>query len=174
MTRKMMTVAAMATMIAAMTTSCGNNVSEQTQSTSEAAPVATTATTDNSNENVIEYMVYLKPQDMRDPDAHELYDAFNREAFVDSVFAAVYQHHAKVTDESGNELTLEEIKEREVSDPRYAHDKVAAIRFREAWSFDPASKTMTKKVKSMLVGYEFVDDSVIIAMRPAFLMTFDN
>lgn len=128
----------------------------------------------SGEENIIEYMVYLKPQDMRDPYAHELYDNFNREAFVDSVFAAVYQHHAGVTDEDGNALSLETIKEREVSDPRYSHDKVAGVRFREAWSFDPVTKTMTKKVKSMLIGYEFVDDSTIIAIRPAFLITFDN
>lgn len=125
-------------------------------------------------ENIIEYMVFLKPQDMRDPYAHELYDNFDREAFVDSVFAAVYQHHAVVTDEDGNPLSLETIKEREVSDPRYSHDKVAGVRFREAWSFDPVTKTMTKKVKSMLIGYEFVDDSTIVAIRPAFLITFND
>ncbi len=129
---------------------------------------------DAAEENIIEYMVFLKPQDMRDPYAHELYDSFDREAFVDSVFASVYQHHAIVTDENGDTLSLETIKEREVTDPRYSHDKVAGIRFREAWSFDPQTKTMTKKVKSMLVGYEFVDDSVIVAIRPAFMINFDN
>ncbi len=129
---------------------------------------------ESAAENIIEYMVFLKPQDMRDPYAHELYDDFDREAFVDSVFASVYQHHAIVTDENGDTLSLETIKEREVTDPRYSHDKVAGIRFREAWRFDPEKKVMTKKVKSMLVGYEFVDDSVIVAIRPAFKITFDN
>lgn len=154
-------VAALAT--AAALTSCGGGAASQDRQE-----------TQTGEENVIEYMVYLKPQDMRDPYAHELYDGFNREAFVDSVFAAVYQHHAIVTDEDGDTLSLETIKEREVSDPRYAHDKVAGVRFREAWSFDPSTKTMTKKVKSMLIGYEFIDDSVIVAIRPAFLITFDN
>lgn len=165
---KMRTLPHAATILAAtaslaLMTSCGTDTANDSQA-QEAA----------GEENIIEYMVYLKPQDMRDPYAHELYDNFNREAFVDSVFAAVYQHHAVVTDEDGNPLSLETIKEREVSDPRYSHDKVAGVRFREAWSFDPVTKTMTKKVKSMLIGYEFVDDSMIIAIRPAFLITFDN
>ncbi len=170
-----MTVAAAAAMFATMMTSCGNSAKEQAQNANEQnqSEIQQTQNTPGK-ENIIEYMVYLKPQDMRDEFAHELYDNFDREAFVDSVFAAVYQHHAKVTDEDGNELTLEEIKEREVSDPRYSHDKIAAVRFREAWSFDPQTKTMNKKVKSLLIGYEFVQDSVIVAMRPAFLMTFDK
>ncbi len=166
------TITTLSLVVAALTTSCssGNGDVENGQGLTPTAQQKELQ--DSDGENVIEYMVYLKPQDLRDPYAHELYDHFNREAFVDSVFAAVYQHHAVVYDEDGNELSIEEIKEREVTDPRYSHDKVAGVRFREAWDFDPVNKVMTKKVKSMLVGYEFVDDSTIVAIRPAFLIKF--
>lgn len=169
-TPKTLALAASALAMACLSACSGNDTAQTDANGSNTTESATA----NTGENIIEYMVWLKPQDMRDPDAHELYDNFNREAFVDSVFAAVYQHHAIVTDEDGDTLSLELIKEREVSDPRYAHSKVAGVRFREAWSFDPATKTMTKKVKSMLIGYEFVYDSTIVAIRPAFKISFDN
>ncbi len=167
------TITTLSLAVAALATSCSSGKDDDARNGQGLTPTAQQQELQASDgENVIEYMVYLKPQDLRDPYAHELYDHFNREAFVDSVFAAVYQHHAVVYDEDGNVLSIEDIKEREVSDPRYSHDKVAGIRFREAWDFDPVNKVMTKKVKSMLVGYEFVDDSTIVAIRPAFLIKF--
>ncbi len=122
--------------------------------------------------NEIVYNVYLKPQDMRDPYAPELYEGFNRGAFVDSLFAAIYYNGAVVTDMSGNVLSIDDIKQREVEDPKYSRDKVACVQFREVWAFSPASKTMRKSVKSMLVGYEVVEDSMIVTLRPGFVFHF--
>lgn len=122
--------------------------------------------------NEIVYNVYLKPQDLRDPYAPELYEGFNRGAFVDSLFAAIYYNGAVVTDMSGNVLSIDDIKQREVEDPKYSRDKVACVQFREVWAFSPASKTMRKSVKSMLVGYEVVEDSMIVTLRPGFVFHF--
>ncbi len=126
-----------------------------------------------SSGNTIVYNVYLKPQDMTDPYAPELYENFNREAFVDSLFEAIYHNRAQVTDMSGNPLTIDSIKTLEIEDPRYFRDKLAGVQFTEEWTFCPKTKTMTKKVRKMLVGYELVEDSMIVALRPGFVFTFD-
>lgn len=124
--------------------------------------------------NEIVYNVYLKPQDLRDPYAPELYAGFDRAAFVDSLFAAIYYNGAEVTDMSGNALSIDDIKQREVEDPKYSRDKVACVQFREAWAFSPTAKTMRKSVKSMLVGYEVVEDSMIVTLRPGFVFHFPS
>ncbi|MDD7724339.1 MAG: hypothetical protein PUJ24_01585, partial [Bacteroidales bacterium] len=90
----------------------------------------------------------------------------------DSLFAAVYSNGVTVTDMEGNVLSIDDIKVREVEDPNYSRDKVAGIQFTEAWVYSPSSNTMTKTVKSMLVGYEVVEDSVIVAFRPGFVFRF--
>lgn len=135
----------------------------------QATPTATQATAEGRE---IVYNVYLKPQDFRDPYAPELYEGFDREAFVDSLFAAVYLHRAKVTDMSGAPLTIDDIKQREVEDPNYSRDKVACVQFREVWDFSPSSMSMVKKVKTMLIGYEVVEDSAIVTLRPGFVLNF--
>lgn len=122
--------------------------------------------------NEIVYNVYLKPQDLRDPYAPELYEGFDRGAFVDSLFAAIYYNGAVVTDMSGAPLTIDDIKQREVEDPKYSRDKVACVQFREVWTFSPAARTMRKRVKSMLIGYEVVEDSMIVTLRPGFMFHF--
>lgn len=152
------------------------NSNQGTDTAAEASAAAPTAAIDaaNGEAGTITYWVYLKPQDMRDPYAHELYDNFDREAFVKSVYTSLYQNHAKVYDYEGNELSLETIRERQVSDPNFSDDKLAGVRFTEEWKFDPATKTMEKKIKEMMLGYEFVEDSTIIAFRENFKFVFDK
>lgn len=149
----------------------GCTVGEQGPGEKEQAPVsaAPTAEGDLEEGKTIEYIVYLKPQDQRDTDAPELYQNFDRAAFADSIMNAVYYHRARVTDmQTGEVLTIDDIKTREVEDPNYARDKMAGVRFTEEWTFDPTNLTMTKRVRRMLIGYEVVVDSVIEALRPGF------
>ena len=157
----------LAAVAVALTSCTNNNAPEQKVETNVPNPQVVSA-----DGNEIIYNVYLKPQDMRDADAEELYANFDRQAFVDSLFAAVYSHGVTVTDMEGNVLSIDDIKVREVEDPNYSRDKVAGIQFTEAWVYSPSSNTMTKTVKSMLVGYEVVEDSVIVAFRPGFVFRF--
>ena len=148
--------------------SCADGASSGSQTAKEPdAPIQTQA-----EGKEIVYNVYLKPQDFRDPYAPELYEGFDREAFVDSLFAAVDLHKAKVTDMTGAPLTIDDVKQREVEDPNYSRDKVACVQFREVWDFSPSSMSMVKKVKTMLIGYEVVEDSAIVTLRPGFVLNF--
>ncbi|MBQ2322813.1 MAG: hypothetical protein II375_09730 [Bacteroidales bacterium] len=158
--------------LAATLVSCSGNAPAPSSQTPD-QPVAQPAQSVATEGNEITYNVYIKPQYMNDPDAAELYANFDRAAFVDSLFSAVYTKGVKVTDMDGNPMTIDDIKIREVEDPNFSRDKVAGIRFREVWSYNPSTNTMTKKVKSMLVGYEVVEDSTIVALRPNFEFHFD-
>lgn len=151
--------------------SCGGRTSHQSDDVRPGGDVFDVAA---SGGNEIVYNVYLKPQDMRDPYAPELYEGFDRGAFVDSLFAAIYYNGAAVTDMNGKALSIDDIKQREVEDPKYSRDKVACVQFREEWTFSPATKTMRKNVKSMLVGYEVVEDSMIVTLRPGFVFHFPS
>ena len=131
-----------------------------------------TPTTIPTPSNEIVYNVYLKPQDLRDPYAPELYQNFDRASFVDSLFSAVYTKGVKVTDMNGNPMTIDDVKQREVENPNYSRDKVACIQFREDWHYNPFSNTMTKTIKSMLIGYEVIEDSMIVTLRPGFMFHF--
>lgn len=151
--------------------SCGGRT---TQPSNDTRPGGDVLGVPVSGGNEIVYNVYLKPQDLRDPYAPELYEGFDRAAFVDSLFAAIYYNGAEVTDMNGNALSIDDIKQREVEDPKYSRDKVACVQFREVWAFSPAAKTMRKSVKSMLIGYEVVEDSMIVTLRPGFVFHFTS
>ncbi len=127
---------------------------------------------ESASANEITYNVYLKPQDLRDPYAPELYVGFDRQSFVDSLFAAVYTKGVQVTDMNGDPMTIDDVKQREVEDPNYSRDKVACVQFHEQWQYSPSANKMTKVVKSMLIGYEVVEDSMIVTLRPGFMLHF--
>ncbi|MBQ3635049.1 MAG: hypothetical protein II951_05460 [Bacteroidales bacterium] len=139
------------------------NTDSQKSGTEE---VATTAG------KTIVYNVYLKPEDMTDEYLPEFYADFDRDAFVEAMFEAVYHNRAEVTDMEGNPMTIEDIKTREIEDPNYSREKLAGIQFTEEWTFDPKTISMSKKVKKMLIGYEVVEDSMIVALRPGFMFHF--
>lgn len=144
--------------------SCGSKNQEEAATPSMPA--------ESASANEITYNVYLKPQDLRDPYAPELYEGFDRQSFVDSLFAAVYTKGVQVTDMNGEPMTIDDVKQREVEDPNYSRDKVACVQFHEQWQYNPSANKMTKVVKSMLIGYEVVEDSMIVTLRPGFMLHF--
>lgn len=170
-----------ATLLASCTSAAGDTSADDTSAgdatmdgVSPAAAAPTAPLPAGAEGNTIEYIVYLKPTDQTDPYAPELYEHFDRAAFADSIMSAIYYHRARVTDyQTGEPLTIDDIKTREVEDPNYARSKMAGVRFTEQWRFDPTTLTMAKRVTKMLVGYEVVSDSMIVALRPGFLFTFD-
>ena len=165
MKRKFVPILACVSMlISSCTTNTGSEPSQATQSQNVASTTA--------SGNVITYNVYLKPQDFTDADADELYKDFSREQFVDSVFSAIYYHKAKISDINGNALTLEDVKSQEIENPNFSRDKLAGLQITEEWQFNPEALTFNKKVKKVLFGYEVVQDSMIIALRPGFVIEF--
>lgn len=149
--------------------SCSNGGAE----TNAVAGAETSAQTSEAQQitgdfGTIIHNVYLKPEFTDDPAYAEMLADFNREAFVDSIFEAIYHNFAKVTDMEGNPMTVEQVKDLEFSNPAFTRDKVAGIQFVERWSFDPKTQQMQKKVESMLIGYELMDNGVIVGFRPGF------
>ena len=159
-----------ALMCCIMMTSCNQN-REQSGGAQSQAQGAQTVNMEGAS--TIVYNVFLKPNDMRDPYAPELYANFDRDAFVEEIFDAVMHHRATVTTIDDKPMSLDDIKTMEIEDPAYSRDKLAGIQFTEDWKLDAETMQMNKKVRSMLVGYEVVVDSVIDHLRPGFKIHFE-
>lgn len=124
----------------------------------ESLPTASSAVSTASFSDTIVYTVSILPQNPQDPTEAENLSRLNRKALVDSLFACIYTGKASVTDfSSGKPLEIDEIKEREITDPRFAREKVAALQFTEAWSFDKDNCSFQKKVVSIHIAYEVRD-----------------
>lgn len=119
--------------------------------------------------DTIVYNVSLKPQYEHEVDWLK---AFNRDAMIDSIFKSVYYHGAEVRDfAEENIMTLDEIKSLEIEDPRFSRDKASLLQFTEAWAYDPQQNTFKKKVLSIHVAYEIIDDNgKLIGHRGGFII----
>lgn len=166
------TIKALAAVAALALTACATDGNAPASNAPAAQTVNRCATADTMTADfgTIVHNVYLKPQFANDEAYASMLNDFNREAFVDSVFEAVYRHAIKITDMDGNPISLEDVKTREIEEPEFHRDKVAGIQFTEKWSFDPATHHMEKKVISMLIGYEVVDNGEIVAFRPGIMV----
>ena len=76
---------------------------------------------------------------------------------MDEVFEMAYSGKAKVYDFDTNEiLTVKQLKKRE-KEEGFSRDKIGKIQFIESWYLNPDKVTFTKKVSSLVLGYETYD-----------------
>lgn len=79
----------------------------------------------------------------------------NRKGLVDSIFNMVYSGRLiAVNRETHEKLTLKQLKDLEKGDG-FTRDNIGMIQFTEAWYLDPVTRTMTKKVLAMDLGYNY-------------------
>jgi hypothetical protein len=93
----------------------------------------------------------------------------NRSALIDSIFNMVYTGSAKAYNHDTNEmLTIKQVRKIEKED-NFTRNNIGMIQFTEAWYLNPASNTMTKKVLSMVLGYNFYNsEGELFGHKPVF------
>lgn len=122
--------------------------------------------------DTIRYNVEMIPSDPTDEYAAECISRLQKSQLIDSIFASIYQHGARVTRYSnGKEISLDDLKTLEIEDERYARENVSILQFTEAWSYDAKALVFNKKVISIHIAYAVRDDdNYIVANRAGFVV----
>ena len=129
--------------------------------------------TDNSGAlllaDTITYDVIISNPNPDDTWTTKCLSRLNRRAMIDSIFSMIYQEKAIAYNfETREKLTVKQLKRME-SEPGFSRDLIGMIQFTEAWYLDPASAAMTKKVISMILGYNFyASDGELFGHKPVF------
>ena len=107
-------------------------------------------------ENIIQDIV-IKNTDPDDYWAEECLKGMHRETLVDIIFELAYTQKAVVYDfDTHEKLTVKQLKQLERREG-FSREKIGKIQFIESWYLHPEKVTMTKKVSSIVLGYETFD-----------------
>lgn len=105
--------------------------------------------------DTIIYDVLIQNPNPEDPWAAQCLEGLNHSLFVDNIFAMVYS--GKLTPynhETREKLTPAQVQKMESAEG-FDRDNIGMIQFTEVWHMNPIDGTMTKKVHSMVLGYNY-------------------
>ena len=105
--------------------------------------------------DTIIYEVIIHNPNPEDPWAVHCLKGLNHSLFVDNIFTMVYS--GKLTPynhETREKLTPVQVQKMETAEG-YNRDNIGMIQFTEVWYMNPVKGTMTKKVLSMVLGYNY-------------------
>jgi len=117
------------------------------------------------------YDVLVKNPDLEDTWTGEKLKNFRKDEFVNIVFEAIYNEKVKVFNyHTGDEMTLKEVKSLENS-KEFDRSKIGKIQFEEDWYFNEEQFLLTKRIKSILLAYEVIDQfGEVGSYKAAFLI----
>lgn len=123
--------------------------------------------------DTIIYDVIIKNADLEDLWKEKCLENLNHKAFVDTLFAWVYnEKHMAYDFFSREQLTPKALKQLE-SENGFSRDKIGKIQFYEVWSLDSEKMEMHKKVISIVIGTEnYKDNGEVKDYSPVFLINF--
>jgi hypothetical protein len=109
--------------------------------------------------DTIIYDVIIDKPNADDPWTKKCLKDLHRSMLVDSLFNMVYQGEVMAySNETGERLTPKQVKDLE-SAKGFSRNDISMIQFTEAWYLNPDGCTMTKKVLSMVLGYNYYTNS---------------
>ena len=119
--------------------------------------------------DTITYEVIISNTDPENTWAEECLRNLDHKALIDNIFSMISDDRAVAYDYSSRErLTDKQLKDIE-SEPGYARSEIGMIQFTEIWFLDPDKGDFTKKVHSMVLGYNFyTSDGDLFGHRPLF------
>jgi hypothetical protein len=93
----------------------------------------------------------------------------HKKAFIDSIFNMVYSGKAAVyNQETNKKLAVRQVHTIE-NKAGFSRDQVSMIQFTEAWYLNAGDQRMTKKVLSMVLGYNvYTPEGELIGPKPIF------
>jgi hypothetical protein len=107
-------------------------------------------------ENIIQDIV-IQNNDPNDAWAEECLKGMHNKVLVDMLFEMVYSGKAAAYDfETREQLTVKQLQKIEAKEG-FNRDEIGKIQFMESWYLQPDKVTMTKKVSSIILGYETHD-----------------
>ena len=121
------------------------------------------------------YDVLVKNPDLNDSWASEKIESFQKDDFVNMIFEAIYNEKVKAYNyHTGDEMSLKEIRALENS-KEFDRSKIGKIQFEEDWYFNEKEFILTKKIKSIILAYEVIDQfGEIRAYKGAFLIPLNE
>jgi hypothetical protein len=125
--------------------------------------------------DTIIYEVIISNPNPDDTWATECLSGLHRRSLIDNIFSMVYKNQAVAFNHETNEkLTPRQVKQIEARDG-FNRENIGMIQFTEAWYLNPESGTMTKKVLSMVLGYNFyASDGELFGHKPVFRVEMNN
>lgn len=119
--------------------------------------------------DTIIYDVMIKNPNPYDTWTDECLKNLNKEQFVNILFESVYKNQATAFDVlSESIITPAELKKLEKKKD-FDRDKIGKMQFTESWFYNDSLRTMSKKVISVSMGYEILDDQGnLIGHKPVF------
>jgi hypothetical protein len=119
--------------------------------------------------DTIIYQVIISNPNPGDTWASHCLSGLNRKALVDSIFNLVYTARLTAYNHDTHEkITIKQLKDIEKADG-FSRDKIGMIQFTEAWYLDPVTRSMTKKVLAMDLGYNYyTSDGDLLAYKGLF------
>ncbi len=119
----------------------------------------------------INYGVVVKNRKESDQWQEKWLSSFERKAFVDHIFEAVYQGKLQPYDYFTHEpMTIEQVEKLEAK-ASFSRERVGKIQFKERWYFDPQQLSMVKEVHQIMLAYEvYRDDGSFRGYKPAFMV----
>jgi hypothetical protein len=105
--------------------------------------------------DTIIYDVIIRNSNPDDTWAAHCLKGLNHSMLIDSVFEMVYSGRmAAFNHETGEKLTPKQVGKIE-SEEGFSRDNISMIQFKEVWYLNPGETAVTKKVLSMVLGYDF-------------------
>jgi hypothetical protein len=101
--------------------------------------------------------IIVRPDSLGDPWEIEKVAGYNGSEMVNDIFSSIYNGELIAKDyHTGQPLKPQDVKEFEKEFTN--RSRIGKLSFTEDWYYDPATFTMTKKVKSMAFGYELLNN----------------
>ncbi|MBN2214602.1 MAG: hypothetical protein JW723_10180 [Bacteroidales bacterium] len=119
--------------------------------------------------DTIIYDVIIKNPNPYDKWAEKCLSNLKKEAFIDFLFESIYKKQTTAHDLYTDKIiTPDELKSLE-RNKEFNRNKIGKIQFTESWFYSDSLRSMSKKVISVTLGYEILDDKgELIGHKPAF------
>jgi len=105
------------------------------------------------------YDVIIKNPNPADEWQEECLRKIDRAGLIETIFNAIYEEKLTAYDYiNDTPFTLEEVKDLESAED-YDRDKIGKVQFSEEWYFDKEKFKMFKRVRSIILGYESLDEN---------------
>lgn len=124
--------------------------------------------------DTIIYDVIIKNRDKTDLWKDECLQYLNKDAFIDSIFTAVYNgRHIAYDLFTNEEIPAVELKKLEANEI-ISRDKIGKIQFREVWYLSSEHMVMKKKILSLILGMEvYSETGEFRDYKPVFRINFN-
>jgi len=105
--------------------------------------------------DTIIYDVIISNSNPDDAWAAHCLEGLNHSMLIDSIFEMVYTGRTMAFNhETGEKLTPKQVEKIEAGEG-FNRDNISMVQFKEIWYLNPGKTAMTKKVLSMVLGYNY-------------------